>query len=99
MSFSYFLIVNIGLTVFAFALQGMVCVQMLSELEEVVWYKLNPERSSVIKQIWWDRLQVIFLFLKQLLIIVYVFMYDYIGKHCFSVWLCLLVTRLVACRH
>eukprot|EP00117_Sycon_ciliatum_P040328 scpid3818/ scgid5118/ Serine/threonine-protein kinase mTOR; FK506-binding protein 12-rapamycin complex-associated protein 1; FKBP12-rapamycin complex-associated protein; Mammalian target of rapamycin; Mechanistic target of rapamycin; Rapamycin target protein 1 len=36
---------------------GMVCVQMLSELEEVVWYKLNPERSSVIKQIWWDRLQ------------------------------------------
>ena len=36
----------------------MVSVQMLSELEEVVWYKINPERGDVIKQIWWDRLQV-----------------------------------------
>lgn len=36
----------------------MVNVQMLSELEEVIQYKLVPERQAVIKQMWWDRLQV-----------------------------------------
>ncbi|XP_033096355.1 serine/threonine-protein kinase mTOR-like [Anneissia japonica] len=36
---------------------AMVNVQMLSELEEIIQYKLVPERQEVIKQIWWDRLQ------------------------------------------
>lgn len=36
----------------------MVNVQMLSELEEVIQYKLVPERRPAIKQMWWDRLQV-----------------------------------------
>lgn len=31
---------------------------MLSELEEVIQYKLVPERREAIKQMWWDRLQV-----------------------------------------
>lgn len=39
-------------------LQAMVNVQMLSELEEVIQYKLVPERREAIKQMWWDRLQV-----------------------------------------
>ena len=38
--------------------QGMVFVQMLSELEEVVLYKTRPEKQPVIRKIWWDRLQV-----------------------------------------
>ncbi len=37
---------------------AMVNVQMLSELEEVIQYKLVPERREAIKQMWWDRLQV-----------------------------------------
>ncbi|XP_064598762.1 serine/threonine-protein kinase mTOR-like [Liolophura sinensis] len=37
---------------------AMVNVQMLSELEEIIQYKLVPERQAVIKQMWWDRLQV-----------------------------------------
>jgi FKBP12-rapamycin complex-associated protein len=37
--------------------QAMVNVQMLSELEEVMQYKLVPERQEAIKQMWWDRLQ------------------------------------------
>ena len=39
--------------------QAMVNVQMLSELEEVIQYKLVPERRESIKTMWWDRLQVI----------------------------------------
>lgn len=31
---------------------------MLSELEEVISFKLVPERRDAIKQMWWDRLQV-----------------------------------------
>lgn len=37
---------------------AMVSVQMLAELEEVVQYKLVPERQPTIRNMWWDRLQV-----------------------------------------
>lgn len=37
---------------------AMVSVQMLAELEEVVQYKLVPERRPTIRKMWWDRLQV-----------------------------------------
>lgn len=37
---------------------AMVSVQMLAELEEVVQYKLVPERQPTIRKMWWDRLQV-----------------------------------------
>lgn len=33
--------------------------QMLSELEEVIQYKLVPERREIIRETWWERLQVI----------------------------------------
>lgn len=36
---------------------AMVYVQMLSELEEVIQYKLVPERRSTIRAMWWQRLQ------------------------------------------
>ncbi|KAH3893902.1 hypothetical protein DPMN_018054 [Dreissena polymorpha] len=36
---------------------AMVNVQMLSELEEVIQYKLIPERREAIRNMWWDRLQ------------------------------------------
>ncbi|CAG9773619.1 unnamed protein product [Ceutorhynchus assimilis] len=36
---------------------AMVHVQMLSELEEVMQYKLVPERREPLKQMWWQRLQ------------------------------------------
>lgn len=36
----------------------MVSCQMLSELEEVIQYKLVPERRDIIKETWWERLQV-----------------------------------------
>lgn len=36
---------------------AMVCVQMLAELEEVIQYKLIPERREIIRQMWWKRLQ------------------------------------------
>ncbi|XP_055375785.1 serine/threonine-protein kinase Tor [Condylostylus longicornis] len=36
---------------------AMVCVQMLAELEEVIQYKLVPERRDIIKEMWWKRLQ------------------------------------------
>lgn len=36
----------------------MVSVQMLTELEEVIQYKLMDERREVIRQMWWERLQV-----------------------------------------
>ncbi|RWS29930.1 hypothetical protein B4U80_02742 [Leptotrombidium deliense] len=35
---------------------AMVQVMMLSELEEVIQYKLIPERREIIKKKWWDRL-------------------------------------------
>ena len=41
-------------------LQAIVNAQMLSELEEVIHYKLIQERRDAIKQMWWDRLQVRF---------------------------------------
>ena len=37
--------------------QTMVCVQMLSELEEVIDYKLVAERRPIIRDMWWNRLQ------------------------------------------
>lgn len=40
------------------AYNTMVAVQMLAELEEVIQYKLVPERRQPITQIWWERLQV-----------------------------------------
>lgn len=36
---------------------AMVCVQMLTELEEVIQYKLIPERREIIRSMWWKRLQ------------------------------------------
>lgn len=39
-------------------LQAMVSVQMLSEMEEIVEYKQNPDRREGIRQAWWERLQV-----------------------------------------
>jgi hypothetical protein len=33
---------------------------MLAELEEVIEYKLVPERRPVIKEMWWHRLKGIF---------------------------------------
>lgn len=36
---------------------AMVCVQMLAELEEVIQYKLIPERRENIKTMWWKRLR------------------------------------------
>lgn len=41
-----------------FIFQVMVNVQMLSELEEVIQYKLVPERRETIKEMWWNRLRV-----------------------------------------
>ena len=40
------------------AYNSMVAVQMLAELEEVIQYKLVPERRLPITHIWWERLQV-----------------------------------------
>ncbi|XP_029141485.1 serine/threonine-protein kinase mTOR [Protobothrops mucrosquamatus] len=37
---------------------AMVSCQMLSELEEVIQYKLVPERREILRQIWWERLQI-----------------------------------------
>ena len=37
---------------------AMVSVQMLAELEEVIQYKLWPERRTHIRKMWWQRLQV-----------------------------------------
>jgi hypothetical protein len=36
---------------------AMVMVQMLSELEEVMQYRLVPERRPTLKAMWWQRLQ------------------------------------------
>ncbi|XP_030383558.1 serine/threonine-protein kinase Tor [Scaptodrosophila lebanonensis] len=36
---------------------AMVCVQMLAELEEVIQYKLIPDRREPLKSMWWKRLQ------------------------------------------
>ena len=46
------------LRIFLIFHQAMVTVQMLSELEEIIQYKLMPERRDAIKQSWWRRLQV-----------------------------------------
>ena len=35
----------------------MVTVQMLAELEEVIQYKMVPERRETIKNMWWERLK------------------------------------------
>ena len=37
---------------------AMVSVQMLAELEEVIQYKVWPERRVAIRKMWWQRLQV-----------------------------------------
>lgn len=50
-------IVNV-LCVNVFASKAMVSCQMLSELEEVIQYKLVPERRDIIRETWWERLQV-----------------------------------------
>ena len=42
---------------FLIFLKAMVNVQMLSELEEVIQYKLVSERREAIKTAWWNRLQ------------------------------------------
>jgi hypothetical protein len=42
----------------ACGLKAMVNVQMLSELEEVIKYKLLVERRVIIRKTWWERLQV-----------------------------------------
>lgn len=47
---------NVCMLVFVF--QAMVSCQMLSELEEVIQYKLVPERRDIIRETWWERLQV-----------------------------------------
>ncbi|XP_043266889.1 serine/threonine-protein kinase mTOR isoform X2 [Venturia canescens] len=39
------------------AYNAMVEVQKLAELEEVIQFKLVPERRSTIKAMWWERLQ------------------------------------------
>jgi len=39
-------------------MQVMVNVQMLAELEEVIQFKLVPERREVIREMWWNRLRV-----------------------------------------
>ncbi|PVD35573.1 hypothetical protein C0Q70_02536 [Pomacea canaliculata] len=36
----------------------LVSAQMLSELEEVIQYKLVPERRQAIRNMWWERLKV-----------------------------------------
>jgi len=40
------------------AYPALVNCQLLAELEEVIQYKLMPERRASIRQAWWDRLQV-----------------------------------------
>ena len=40
------------------AYPALVNCQLLAELEEVIQYKLMPERQTIIRQAWWDRLQV-----------------------------------------
>ena len=47
----------------------MVNVQMLSELEEVIQYKLVPERRDAIKLMWWNRLKVSFSVLVNLILL------------------------------
>lgn len=37
---------------------AMVPVQLLAELEEVIQFKMNPDRRSTLRTLWWDRLQV-----------------------------------------
>ena len=37
---------------------AMVSVQLLAELEEVVQFKMMPDRRPTLRRLWWDRLQV-----------------------------------------
>ena len=36
----------------------LVSAQMLSELEEIITFRLVKERRAAIQTMWWDRLQV-----------------------------------------
>lgn len=44
----------------------MVSAQMLAELEEVIQYKILPERRPAIRKMWWQRLQVVVSFFSHL---------------------------------
>jgi len=41
-----------------YTVQVMVNVQMLAELEEVIQFKVVPERREVIREMWWNRIRV-----------------------------------------
>ena len=51
-------VTSLSLESYQRAYPTMVAVQMLAELEEVIEYKLLPERQPVIREMWWQRLQV-----------------------------------------
>ena len=50
-------VTSLSLESYQRAYPTMVSVQMLAELEEVIEYKLLPERQPVIREMWWQRLQ------------------------------------------
>jgi len=50
----------------------MVNVQMLAELEEVIQFKLVPERREVIREMWWNRLRVFTYYYHQSSVIIFV---------------------------
>ena len=50
-------VTSLSLESYQRAYPTMVSVQMLAELEEVIEYKLSPERQPVIREMWWQRLQ------------------------------------------
>lgn len=59
----------------------MVSVQMLAELEEVIQYKILPERRAPIRKMWWQRLQVIST-LKQLIATLFHLISIYLFQGC-----------------
>lgn len=61
---------------------SMVSVQMLAELEEVIQYKLKPEKRNIIYKVWWDRLQVITVIKIELDCIYYYFEMTEVSKSC-----------------
>lgn len=61
---------------------SMVSVQMLAELEEVIQYKLKPEKRNIIYKVWWDRLQVITVIEIELDCIYYHFEMTEVSKSC-----------------
>lgn len=61
---------------------SMVSVQMLAELEEVIQYKLKPEKRNIIYKVWWDRLQVITIIELELDCIYYYFEMTEMSKSC-----------------